>query len=1307
MSGQTRQSAASLDEVIHSELDEINTRREVAELDDVAQRDDSTGADRAANSQLVGLALSGGGVRSAAYSLGVLQGLQRSGVLQRVDYLSTVSGGAYAGAYLSSSVLSAGIPDPKGHEEASAATLANCSTDHCRSKNSTSPHRRSREERHLNKALGDSCVQLPRIRQLLSSGGFLWDKVHWLNRQVIGMLLVWSVVLSGLAAFAALAAYLFRKLDYIAVRELLNGIGVRDDLTLAMFPPMVLLCLYLICWTLSYFKYARLARGNMARRILMLFVTTGVVAVTALLGNGDLSMTEVSSLVIGEPLSPMWQKRVEQWLPTAVYSFLAASLIPYLSPRRLFRSGEEGSSWSEKFTFNVASAAVCYGVPFMFVAYFAHENISLYAQRRIPFFVPGDLREADSAPPLVIRSILTEAARSSTEHPAGPTLFRKLQRLSLEEGLPKVLEVDLSQQAAVSIQAAYRKEPDGSVNDIAEANGFESPQNEIGWGRRFLHLAELLGGNISHADSQSKYEYMTVMSSIREAREQGEKRAHLLNLLLMDSDLFRDFPQPSLERPVGWIGTASEWDSFRQTYASALATAKLAQVWRADENREKYLEATKKSSPWFLFLHNEVVSDDSSQWLFELNLSKHLRADRDAQYRDAQMGVRQEAASVLELKAFNTDGSFPDQDERLTSLWNNLARTESSWKLNAIDRDTNMEIKQLLVTELAMIRKVVDANRKLLESYYPNTLWPSSKVFSYVVLNEDQKVRLNWFVWSFIIFVIAGFLVDLNATSWHGYYAEQIARTWIEPAPGLGSDIPLSQLETTQHGLPYHLISGTMNSVRYDLQNPRKTALFLFSRLFCGSDITGYQPTDRFESGKFMLADAVAVSGGGVSPFREKNPLRKCLMFLANFRTGQWVSNPGFQPTSWPLWERVARSWPITPFRALWTMSFKAVERQRNVFITDGGHIDNLGLEPLLQRRCRLIIAVDATEDPTFQFAELARLTTWMSTVHGLTLSWIPQNSDTLSESARNKLAAGYPQDWLPVIPTIKSEDKTQVTLRADAPRHWLLARIDYGPNGGAKQPSYLLYVKSNVCEADPPELIAYQRSHPPFPHDPTSDLIFEADRFEAYRRLGETTARAVVSETFASSQASSDDPVMHWLQCLEPLAAPAMLLEESSCISKPASSPSLAFLNEELLVLDDKDESWLRRQQAVKRLASTPLAGAAAHSLLERLAKEGAAATESHFLLLELGPQVYPAVMEILNEIRGKPLLRLVALLRELLANFPHMAAAIAIQKLLERSNLTSNDRKVIEDTVQWLATRGYSAAFGSDGTSGARVTS
>jgi hypothetical protein len=53
-------------------------------------------------SNLVGVALSGGGIRAATFSLGVLQSLQKNGLLEHADYLSTVSGGGFIGTCLTS-----------------------------------------------------------------------------------------------------------------------------------------------------------------------------------------------------------------------------------------------------------------------------------------------------------------------------------------------------------------------------------------------------------------------------------------------------------------------------------------------------------------------------------------------------------------------------------------------------------------------------------------------------------------------------------------------------------------------------------------------------------------------------------------------------------------------------------------------------------------------------------------------------------------------------------------------------------------------------------------------------------------------------------------------------------------------------------------------------------------------------------------------------------------------------------------------------------------------------------------------------
>ncbi|QMW23020.1 hypothetical protein [Sandaracinobacteroides saxicola] len=71
-----------------------------AERDQVARRRRHQGTP--ADAPVLGLAISGGGIRSATLGLGILQSLSTHGVLGRVDYLSTVSGGSYIGSFLGS-----------------------------------------------------------------------------------------------------------------------------------------------------------------------------------------------------------------------------------------------------------------------------------------------------------------------------------------------------------------------------------------------------------------------------------------------------------------------------------------------------------------------------------------------------------------------------------------------------------------------------------------------------------------------------------------------------------------------------------------------------------------------------------------------------------------------------------------------------------------------------------------------------------------------------------------------------------------------------------------------------------------------------------------------------------------------------------------------------------------------------------------------------------------------------------------------------------------------------------------------------
>jgi Patatin-like phospholipase len=92
--------AVPFDLAFNMELCEIGESRAIRANEDSVETHRRYAPSAAVDLKLFGLAFSGGGIRSATFNLGVLQGLAGVGLLRRADYLSTVSGGGYIGAWL-------------------------------------------------------------------------------------------------------------------------------------------------------------------------------------------------------------------------------------------------------------------------------------------------------------------------------------------------------------------------------------------------------------------------------------------------------------------------------------------------------------------------------------------------------------------------------------------------------------------------------------------------------------------------------------------------------------------------------------------------------------------------------------------------------------------------------------------------------------------------------------------------------------------------------------------------------------------------------------------------------------------------------------------------------------------------------------------------------------------------------------------------------------------------------------------------------------------------------------------------------
>jgi hypothetical protein len=150
------------------------------------------------------------------------------------------------------------------------------------------------------------------------------------------------------------------------------------------------------------------------------------------------------------------------------------------------------------------------------------------------------------------------------------------------------------------------------------------------------------------------------------------------------------------------------------------------------------------------------------------------------------------------------------------------------------------------------------------------------------------------------------------------------------------------------------------------------------------------------------------------------------------------------------------------------------------VFVADGGFHENLGVEALLDRRCRLIIASDAGADPNFVFEDFVRLFR-RGRLHGIRFLGLDDEK---------------PLTMTDVVPS------GEPGKERFSKQHRVFARVRY-PEPDAPE-GLLVYVKSSVC--DPPEtfdLWQYRTVHPEFPHDPTMNQFFDTDQFESYRELG------------------------------------------------------------------------------------------------------------------------------------------------------------------------------------------------------------
>jgi hypothetical protein len=272
---------------------------------------------------------------------------------------------------------------------------------------------------------------------------------------------------------------------------------------------------------------------------------------------------------------------------------------------------------------------------------------------------------------------------------------------------------------------------------------------------------------------------------------------------------------------------------------------------------------------------------------------------------------------------------------------------------------------------------------------------------------------------------------------------------------------------------PFLLVNAALNLVagRNLAWQERKAASFTFSPLHVGSaeSSVGYRTSEKYAAdvGGITLGTALAVSGAAISPNAGafSTPLRTFLLTLFNARLGWWLGHPA-EPKA------VAVSGP--PFAVkpmLRELLGRTDDRKPWLFVSDGGHFDNLGLYEIVRRGCKTIVVVDASCDAARKFDDLGNA--------------IRKIRIDLNVGIRRK------GPW-----RIGGRELKERGAYA------AMFEIEYPAGLGT-----LLYIKPSFYAEDaelPIDVLQYGGRSAAFPHEPTSDQFFSESQFESYRALAE-----------------------------------------------------------------------------------------------------------------------------------------------------------------------------------------------------------
>jgi predicted acylesterase/phospholipase RssA len=383
--------------------------------------------------------------------------------------------------------------------------------------------------------------------------------------------------------------------------------------------------------------------------------------------------------------------------------------------------------------------------------------------------------------------------------------------------------------------------------------------------------------------------------------------------------------------------------------------------------------------------------------------------------------------------------------------------------------------------------------------------------------------------------------INVNRFSLHGVYRNRLTRAFLGAARAGTPDntrdrftgfdptdnVRLHQLRgTSDKGrILFPVINATMNLTRNDnlAWQERMASSFVMTPIACGSDslrlkITvqgttreadrpgayisskvygGSEPDLGGTDHGISLGTAMTISGAAASPSMGYNstPTTAFLMTLFNVRLGAWLANPALNSP-----KDYERAGPNDALRPLYSEMFSQTHADgRDVYLSDGGHFENLGLYEMVRRRCRFILVVDAGADERCLFEDLGNVVRKVAIDLNTDISFAKMD---IASRADAKDLVSFAIGRIH-YPEAKEKDEVQVEGREQKAADPKVA-VENTQARPEEDAGWLIYLKPSYFKNSVPlDVQAYAEANSMFPHEPTFDQWFSESQFESYRRLG------------------------------------------------------------------------------------------------------------------------------------------------------------------------------------------------------------